>query len=103
MKPRFLIGTLALAISCLSLSAASQHRSRNVSTTNRGDEPIDRCDQIRVTFDDAEAARSEEEIPITRSRDPLRIIVSDNSGLWVQSSDRKDFSIRACKAASSPE
>lgn len=103
MRPGLSIGAIALAISCLPLSAESGHRSRNISTTNRGGEPIDRCDQIRVTFDDVEAARSEEEIPVARSRDPLRISVSESSGLWVQASDRRDFSIRACKAASSPE
>src|SRR5438876_183427 len=104
MKPGLSIGigTMALAILCLPLSAESGHRGRNVSTnTERG--PIDRCDQIRVTFDDVEAARSEEEILVARSRDPLRISVSENSGLWVQASDRRDFSVRACKAASSPE
>ena len=104
MKPGLSIGigTMALAICCLPLSAESGHRGRNVST-NTGRGPIDRCDQIRVTFDDEEAARSEEEIPVARSRDPLRISVSQNSGLRVQASDRRDFSIRACKAASSPE
>jgi hypothetical protein len=103
MRPGLLIGTIALAMTCMPLLAESGHRGRSVSVTNRGDQPIDRCDQIRVTFDDVEAARSEEEIAVARSRDPLRVSVSDNSGLWVQASDRRDFSIRACKAASSPE
>src|SRR6266851_5323038 len=103
MKLRLLIGTIALAMTCMPLLAESGHRGRSVSVTNRGDEPIDRCDQIHVTFDDVEAARSEEEIAVARSRDPLRVSVSENSGLWVQASDRRDSSIRACKAASSPE
>ena len=100
MRRALPVWTIALAMAGTPVFAGG---GRNVSvTTNRGG-PIDRCDQIRVTFDDEEAARSEQELTLPRSRDPLRLHVGENSGLWVQASDRRDFSIRACKAASSPE
>src|SRR5436190_634811 len=95
MKPGLSIGigTMALAILCLPLSAESGHRGRNVSTnTERG--PIDRCDQIRVTFDDVEAARSEEEILVARSRDPLSI--SESTGTVRAHAKNGPISLKAC-------
>src|SRR6185295_5606939 len=88
MRRALPVWTIALAMAGTPVLAGG---GRNVSvTTNRGG-PIDRCDQIRVTFDDEEAARSEQELTVPRSRDPLRLHVGENSGLWVQASDRRDF------------
>lgn len=103
MRNPLRIGMIAFAACCLTIAAEGRSRNSTVSVGGSGEGPIDRCDQIRVTFDGAEAARAEEEIAVPRTRDALRIAVADNSGLWVQASDRGDFSIRACKAASSPD
>ena len=86
-------------------AVAGEHRhgNRNVSVSTSDEGPIQDCGQIRVRFDDAEAARAEEQIAAPARSQPLVMRMPASSGLYVTGADRRDVSIRACKAARWPE
>src|SRR5712692_10964917 len=79
---------------------AGEHRhggNVNVSTNDEG--PIQDCGQIRVRFDDSEAARAEQQLAAPAPSYPLVMRMPASSGLYVTGADRRDVTIRACKAA----
>jgi hypothetical protein len=91
---------LALALVCVAAPARAASRSgHNMSVSTDDDGPIDDCRQVRVTFDHDEAARAEETLDVASGRGRLRLRAPVHSGIYVQGSDRRDFSVTACKAA----
>jgi hypothetical protein len=70
-----------------------------MSVSTDRDAPIDDCSQVRVTFDHDAAARAEETLDVASARGALRMRAPVHSGIYVQGSDRRDFSVTACKAA----
>ena len=88
------------AAAAASARASERHNSRhgtNISTEHDG--PIDDCRQLRVTFDDVDAARAEETVSVPAPRGALRFRAPANSGIFVLGADRSDVSMTACKAA----
>jgi hypothetical protein len=95
------LGRVLASAAVLALGAAAAqagHRNRNVSIRD-GENP-GRCEDVRVFFDDREAARAEERmtVPATPGTS-LHIEAARNSGAHVRESDRADFEVVACKAA----
>ena len=66
---------------------------------DRARRPIDDCRQMRVTFDDVDAARAEETVSVPAPRGALRFRAPSNSGIFVSGSTGADVSVTACKAA----
>ena len=90
--------TLVLLLGASVLSAG--HRGVNVSI-NDGRDPA-RCEDIAITFDGGPAERGQERIrlPDVAGR-ALHVRVPNHSGVRVVGTDRGDFEVLACKAASS--
>ena len=105
MRRRFSIGALILTLGLAAdVGAGWRHtHGRNVNVSTETEGPIEDCGQIRVRFDGSEAARAEQQLAAPAPRNPLAIRIPAASGLYVQGEDRRDLSIRACKAALSPE
>ena len=74
------------------------------SSIRTDDESLERCDQIQVRFgedgDSMPTAKSEETFKVSRSEAaPLVLHLSEAGGIRVQSWDRDDYSVLACKSA----
>src|SRR6202162_339355 len=78
---------------------ATSRSGHNMSVSTDHDGPIDDCRQVRVTFDHGDAVRAEETLDVASARGALRMRAPVHSGIYVQGSDRRDFSVTACKAA----
>ena len=57
------------------------------------------CDDLRVIFDDRDAVRAEESVPVAEARS-LFVRASENGGIYVRDTNSARFSVTACKAAS---
>jgi hypothetical protein len=94
---------IALALCAAAPALATSRSGHNVSISTEHDGPIDDCRQVQVTFDHDEAARAEETLDIAPGRGALRMLALAHSGIFVQGSDRRDFSVTACKAAAASQ
>ncbi|HXM77295.1 MAG TPA: hypothetical protein VN971_10995 [Thermoanaerobaculia bacterium] len=95
-----------LALCCWPAPGAAEsgsHRGGNVSISTGNDGDVRACGDIRIRFNDRDAARSEERLSGVAPRGPLTIRLPENSGAWVRGSDRSDFVILACRAAESAD
>jgi hypothetical protein len=90
---------MALALCAAAPARATSRSGRNMSVSTDHDGPIDDCSQVRVTFDHDAAARAEQTLDVASARGALRMRAPVHSGIFVQGSDRRDFSVTACKAA----
>src|SRR5450755_1774998 len=77
------------------------HRSSdgNVSVSTADD--VRACSDIRVQFDDHDAVRAEERLTGAGPRGPLTLSLPRSAGAFIRGTDRRDWSILACKAADS--
>lgn len=93
--------------SCLAAVAAARemerHSRHGMSVSTERDGLIDECRQMRVTFDDTEAARAEQMLSGPAPRGALRFRAPANSGIFVLGADRFDVSVTACKAAAAEQ
>src|SRR5215468_2625136 len=106
MRHGRVLGTALLAGAVMTTSAIAggyHHGGRNVTVSTGDEGPIRDCGQIRVRFDDSEAARAEEQLAAPARSQPLAMRMPANSGLYISGTDRRDVSIRACKAARAVE
>ncbi len=103
MKRRvFLIGAIFLAMTVPGrLDGESRHRhgGHNVNVTTDGEDAITSCSQIRVRFDERDAARAEDVVTARLSAAVLTIRVPESSGAYVRGGDGSDTSVKVCKAA----
>jgi hypothetical protein len=85
------IGVLACGLP----AAAGQ----NISVNTRG-EPLERCDQLDISFDSRPASRGEQQLAVRLSEAPaLTVSPPENGGVHVVGWDRAEYAITACKAA----
>ena len=77
---------------------AHSHHGMNVNISTNNDEPLSRCDQIRVTFDDQRVPVVEETLD-TRGLRALTVHEARNGGIYVIPSTDGTYSVRACKAS----
>lgn len=103
----FAFTTLALALTLSFASrpgcagTGSHHESSgNISTSTNGDD-VRACSDIRVQFGDRDAVRSEQTLAGAGPRGSFNLSLPTNSGAWFRGAARRDWSILACKAASS--
>jgi hypothetical protein len=101
MRRTLILGTILIAGAwgASPISGEHQHGGRNVSISTSDEGPIQDCGQIRVRFDEVDAVRAEEQIAAPARSQPLVMRMPASSGLYVTGTDRRDVSIRACKAA----
>jgi hypothetical protein len=86
------------------MSPGSQAGSISTSITTDDDEPMERCDQIKVRFGDGSdplpMVRSEQHLKVPRAdAAPLVLHLSEGGGMRIQAWDQDDYSITVCKAA----
>jgi hypothetical protein len=106
MKHKF-TGILSLAsvwLLATVLCPGVQAGSITTSITTDDDEPMERCDQIKVRFGDwsdpMPMARSEQQLKVSRSEAaPLILKLSEGAGMRIQSWDKDEYSIVVCKVA----
>lgn len=103
-KQRVFWVVLAIGVAAAASARASERHSRHgTSISTEHDGPMDDCRQMRVTFDDVDAARAEETVSVPAPRGALRFRAPANSGIFVSGSDRTDVSVTACKAAAAEQ
>lgn len=92
------VGLALVSLMCFAIqSQARSHHGFNVST---GDGPITSCDQIEITSDGAQVARSEDHLKFPATSSTVRAEASQNGGVYVYGWDNPEFSVLNCKAAS---
>jgi len=73
--------------------------SQNISVNTRN-EPLERCDQLDVSYDSQPAARGEQQLSVPLADAPaLTVSPTENGGVHVVGWDRAEYAITACKAA----
>src|ERR1043165_6056336 len=96
MRRIIVAAALLIAPSLFAYGHDSHHRNISISTDDY--EEVTSCSQIRVTFDDAPAARAEEELPVSSLRS-LKITSDKNGGVRVAGWDQPRYAVTVCKAA----
>src|SRR5262245_47432517 len=96
-----MLGSLVVMLAAGSATLAV---SINTTVNINNDEPIERCDQIKVKYwDDGgtlPTAKDEAIFDLSRAKaEPLMINLPEGGGIHVQSWDKDDYSIRVCKSA----
>jgi len=91
--------SVTLGIGVLGLLVGGSASAQNVHVKS-WDEPVERCDQLDITYDDEPAARSETQLTASLADAPtLTANPLENGGVYVVGSDRADYAITVCKAA----
>jgi len=106
VRQGWVLGTAFLAAAVATAPAIAggyHHGGRNVTVSMSDEGPIYDCGQIRVRFGETDAARAEEQLAAPAASRPLVMRMPANSGLYISGTDRRDVSIRACKAARAVE
>ena len=102
-KQRIVWIVLASCLAAVVTRGIERHGRHGMSVSTERDGLIDDCRQMRVTFDDAEAARAEQTLSGPAPRGALRFRAPANSGIFVLGADRSDVSVTACKAAAAEQ
>ncbi len=75
------------------------HDSNNISFSVDDDATLTDCSQVKIRFDERDAARAEQQLTLSQSEiATLRVRGNENIGMRVQGGDRNDYSVKACKA-----
>lgn len=90
--------TLALLFTAATAFAGGHHHFRCGTCVTPLVDDVVGCDDLRVLFDDRDAVRAEEMVPVTDGRS-LTIRAPETSGIYVHRTDAPRFAVRACKAA----
>ena len=90
---------LPLLVLSLALPAFGySHHGLNVNISTEDDEPITRCDQIRVSYDGTRVPVTAESLD-TRGVRTLTVHAATNGGVYVLGTQDGTYSVTACKAA----
>jgi hypothetical protein len=110
---RMILGPLVIALSVAAAAPtgassgaerwSQQSHDANVEVSTDSASSVRTCSDIRVRFGDRPAAKSEESFSGPGPRGPLPVKLAKSSGAWIRGSQRRDFSIVACKAADTAE
>jgi hypothetical protein len=94
------IGVSLLIASLIPAAGAAQRRHRQTFSMSTGPGPVTDCSNVRLTVDDLEVARSDQEQSIPSSAiSSLHVESVERGGVSVIGWDRGDYSIQACMAA----
>jgi len=87
-----------LAVSFTALTFTSAFAGNwNLNVNTHGE--ISSCDDLNIYSDDGKVARSEEAITAPNSPSGLHLKAGERGGVVVRGSDRGDYAIKVCKAA----
>jgi hypothetical protein len=87
---------LALVMALLAVSTAG---AQSVSVDTPDGEPVERCDQLKISFDEQPAARGEQQLAVARGDAPtLTVDAPQHGGVYAVGSERADYSVTACTA-----
>jgi hypothetical protein len=89
----------ALTLALFLAAAVASAGHRGVSISEHTD--ASRCEDLSITIDDDQVERAQDTIQVPDTGGVLKIRVADRSGIRVVGTDRKDFEVVACKAATS--
>jgi hypothetical protein len=101
MRKAYLPVRLISAAALMTLAVLPAHARRHSdgwSTNTNGE--IRTCSDLDITNGDNEVARGEEKYTVAKSNAALRVNPGGTGGIVVRGSDRADFQVTVCKAAS---
>jgi len=75
---------------------AAQHQSVNINDRN---EPLERCDQLDISFDDRPALRAEETLQVPVTDQAVELSLADHGGISLREGSANQHEITLCKAA----
>jgi hypothetical protein len=81
---------------------AAAHSGPSVNVTINSDRVIESCADVRVSFDERDAARAEDSFEIPAGA-PLSVKLPEHSGIQVNGEKRGGFGVTVCKAARRPD
>src|SRR5690242_2688103 len=81
----------------LLMFSASFARNWNLSVNTHGE--ISSCDSLDIYSDEGKVSRSEEALTAPNSATGLHLKAGERGGVVVRGSDRSDYAIKVCKAA----
>jgi hypothetical protein len=95
MRLNWGLGAFFIGVLANGLVASAQ----SISVNTRG-EPLERCDQLDISYDSQPAARGEQQVSVPLADAPaLTVSPPENGGVHVVGWDRAEYAITACKAA----
>jgi hypothetical protein len=97
----FRLGPVVLLAVSASVPVAAARES-SVNVTVDSDRAIERCTDVRITYDERDAARAEDSFEIPGGA-PLSVRLPENSGIRVIGEKRSGFGVTVCKAARRPD
>lgn len=92
---RFSRFTVTCCLLLASRSGGAQSQSVNV---REGQEPLERCDQLDISFDSRPALRDEETLQLPAGNEPLKISSADHGGIALREGSANQHEITLCKA-----
>ena len=96
----FLAAALFVATYPAYAHSGRHHYGLSVSTDDRD---VISCDQLRVSADNRELARSEDRLTLPQTSSTVRVEAAENGGVYVYGWDRQDFGVLNCKVALSDD
>lgn len=98
--PRRILLLISTVVMALLPTAANAHK-RGLSVSVSGDQNITRCDQLKISFDNASAAIAAQELTVSKTdAQPLRVATEFNGGVVLYGGDKDQYMVHACKASS---
>ena len=90
-------GVLLLFSTLWFLSGLESGARQHVSIRD-GDGPLERCDQLDISFDDRAALRGEEAVTIPLGDSPLDVHLQEHGGIALREASGRQHEITLCKA-----
>jgi hypothetical protein len=98
-KSIFLLLLIALLGISSMIAAQNQRADRSFNSSVKGDQPVTKCDDIRVTYSRQPAITEEVEMALPASQVSTLRTKMSTGGVYVNGWDRNEFSVKTCKAA----
>jgi hypothetical protein len=99
MHVRHPFGVLQLVVACCLLLASRSDGAQGQSVNIRdGDGPLERCDQLEISFDHRPALRDEETVQVPLGNDGLEVRLTGQGGIALREGSGSQHDIMLCKA-----
>lgn len=95
------MGFVLVSITLFAIQASA--RSRHGFNVSTGDGPITSCNQIEITAEGSQVARSEDHLKFPATSSTVHAEASQNGGVYVYGWDNPEFSVLNCKAAAASD
>src|SRR3954467_12335837 len=97
MKLRWMLSAVAV-LTTAAVPAYSGHNHGGWNTSSNGE--MRTCSDLKITSYDETVVRGEEQFTVAKSSAALHVSPGGNGGVVVRGSDRGDYQVTVCKAAS---